>query len=257
MSPPDDSSWSPAPSVESAATGEMSARSRRSFLTGLIAAGAGYAGLHWLNTRPPADGVPWPLRKGLQFNESISRKLFDPGRHIAEMPAAALTAGGPRVNGDIGLDSPLDLAAWRLRIAGTSLALRVDDLRPLTEVAQITPLRCIEGWTTIARWTGVRLADFTDRFYPAGRRSAYVELSTPDGQYYVGLDAASALHAQTLLCYEINGQPLSNEHGAPLRLLIPTKYGIKNLKRVGTIRYTDERPADYWEKEGYDWFAGL
>ena len=84
----------------------------------------------------------------------------------------------------------------------------------------------------------------------------YVMLSTPDGAYYVGLDIESALHPQTLLCYEMNGQPLTRGHGAPLRLAIPVKYGIKNIKRIGTIRFTDERPADYWAERGYDWYAG-
>jgi DMSO/TMAO reductase YedYZ molybdopterin-dependent catalytic subunit len=67
----------------------------------------------------------------------------------------------------------------------------------------------------------------------------------------------SALHPQTLLCYEMNGSPLEDEHGAPLRLVMPVKYGIKNIKRIGLIRYTNERPEDYWAEQGYDWFAGL
>ena len=50
--------------------------------------------------------------------------------------------------------------------------------------------------------------------------------------------------------------PLTPEHGAPLRLAIPLKYGIKNIKRIGTIRFTDARPADYWAERGYDWYAG-
>jgi DMSO/TMAO reductase YedYZ molybdopterin-dependent catalytic subunit len=55
----------------------------------------------------------------------------------------------------------------------------------------------------------------------------------------------------------MNGAPLAIENGAPLRLRIPTKYGIKNIKRIGTIAYTDQRPADYWAEQGYDWYAGL
>jgi DMSO/TMAO reductase YedYZ molybdopterin-dependent catalytic subunit len=84
----------------------------------------------------------------------------------------------------------------------------------------------------------------------------YTALETPDREYYVGLDMASALHPQTLLCYEMDGRPLTLEHGAPLRLVIPVKYGIKNLKRIGTVRFTDARPADYWAEQGYDWYAG-
>jgi DMSO/TMAO reductase YedYZ molybdopterin-dependent catalytic subunit len=54
----------------------------------------------------------------------------------------------------------------------------------------------------------------------------------------------------------MNHQPLTSEHGAPLRLVIPVKYGIKYIKWIGTIRFTDERPADYWAERGYDWYAG-
>jgi DMSO/TMAO reductase YedYZ molybdopterin-dependent catalytic subunit len=72
----------------------------------------------------------------------------------------------------------------------------------------------------------------------------------------VGLDIHSAIHPQTLLCYEINGEPLSLAHGAPLRLVTPLKYGIKHLKRIGTISFADERPADYWAELGYDWDSG-
>ena len=79
---------------------------------------------------------------------------------------------------------------------------------------------------------------------------------TPDELYYVGLDIASALHPQTLLCYEMNGEPLTAGHGAPLRLVTPLKYGIKHLKRIGTIAFADTRPKDYWAELGYDWDAG-
>jgi DMSO/TMAO reductase YedYZ molybdopterin-dependent catalytic subunit len=91
----------------------------------------------------------------------------------------------------------------------------------------------------------------------------YVGMTTPptddapEGGYYVGLDMPSARHAQTMLCYEMNGKPLTAEHGAPLRLVIPVKYGIKNIKRIGRIIYTDKKPKDYWAEQGYDWFAGL
>jgi DMSO/TMAO reductase YedYZ molybdopterin-dependent catalytic subunit len=59
------------------------------------------------------------------------------------------------------------------------------------------------------------------------------------------MNMPSILHPQPLLCYEMNGEPLTLPHGAPLRLVTPTKYGIKQIKRIGRISYTDERPADY------------
>ena len=74
--------------------------------------------------------------------------------------------------------------------------------------------------------------------------------------YYVGLDVASAMHPQTLLAWALNGEPLTWNHGAPLRLAIPIKYGVKNIKRIATIRWTNVRPTDYWGERGYDWYCG-
>jgi DMSO/TMAO reductase YedYZ molybdopterin-dependent catalytic subunit len=228
---------------------------RRSFLTGGAAALAGLAGWQWVRTRPEEEGVPWPLRRVLQFNERLARAAFRDGSMAATFPAEQ--AEEPRVNGEIGLERKIDPKAWRLQVRGAGgreLRLPLDEIRRLPRVEHVTELKCIEGWSTVVRWAGVRLRDFAEHH----RLSApYVGLETPDGDYYVGLDAASALHPQTLLCYEMNGAPLTAEHGAPLRLVIPVKYGIKNIKRVGVIRFTEDRPADYWAARGYDWYAGL
>jgi len=108
------------------------------------------------------------------------------------------------------------------------------------------------------KWGGVRFQDFVARYAP-GRTdpNSYVGLETPERDYYVGLDMASAMHPQTLLCYEMNGEPLASEHGAPLRLVTPLKYGIKNLKRIGRIAFSNARPPDYWAERGYDYYAGF
>lgn len=141
------------------------------------------------------------------------------------------------------------------------LLLTMDTLRLLPHVEMVTQLKCIEGWSEIVHWGGVRMVDFIRAYKPAraanGSMVRYVGLETPDSEYYVGLDMASAMHPQTLLCYEINGQPLEPEHGAPLRLVTPLKYGIKNLKQIGRITFTDAKPKDYWAEQGYDWYAGL
>ena len=85
----------------------------------------------------------------------------------------------------------------------------------------------------------------------------HVGMETPDGGYYVGIDMESAMHPQTLLAYELNGQPISNQHGAPVRLIVPVKYGVKNLKRIGRIFFSDTRPRDFWTERGYDYYVGL
>jgi DMSO/TMAO reductase YedYZ molybdopterin-dependent catalytic subunit len=107
----------------------------------------------------------------------------------------------------------------------------------------------------------VRFADFLAAFRLGQKASGefypYVGLATPDEEYYVSLDMASMLHPKTMLAMAINGVPLTPEHGAPLRLIVPVKYGIKNIKRIGSIEFADSAPPDYWAERGYDWYAGL
>lgn len=232
---------------------ELSRLTRRGFLTAAVAAGAGYAGWKWLRTRPREGGIEWPLRRMLENNERLARAYFDPERLSTQFRREDITRA--RINGRLGLQSPLDVDAWRLNIEGVA-ALTIDDLRQFPRRSMITELRCIEGWSTIVQWSGVAFADVMARF-PPPHMPRYISMETPDRGYYVGLDLESALHPQTLLVFEMNGAPLPLLHGAPLRLAIPVKYGIKNIKRIGTIRYTDIRPADFWGERGYDWYAGF
>jgi len=234
---------------------ELSKLTRRGFLTMGVAAGAGLAGWKWLRTRPFEAGLAWPLRRTLEFNESLARGYFSTARLSPTFRPSDVTKA--RLNGNLGLQAPIDLDAWRLKIEGAAepLLLTMDDIRALPPREMITEFRCIEGWSTIVRWRGARLADLMAK-YPPQHRSEFVALETPDRGYYVGLEEESAMHPQTLLAYEINGAPLPLAHGAPLRLAIPVKYGIKNIKRIGTLRYTNIRPADFWAERGYDWYAG-
>jgi DMSO/TMAO reductase YedYZ molybdopterin-dependent catalytic subunit len=230
--------------------------SRRGFLTAAIAAGAGYGTWKWLQTRDQLDGLQWPLRRTLQLNESIAEAYFRDARLNPTFAASRITRPS-RVNGNLGLDPAFDPATWRLRIegAGKPVLLTLDDIQSMPRHEQITEFRCIEGWSTIVKWTGTRFADLMARF-PPDEHVEFVSMETPDRGYYVGLDMQSAMHPQTLLAYAINDQPLPAAHGAPLRLAIPVKYGIKNIKRIGVIRYTNVRPADFWAERGYDWYAG-
>ncbi len=261
----------PAPIPPDPALRQMRRLTRRGFATGAIVALSGAAGWGWLRSRTAADGIPWPLRRMLEWNQSVAQAYFRPTRLA---PTFAITSARmPRVNGHVGLDGHFDPRTWSLHVNNTTgatpLQLSIADIKTLPRVDMTTELKCIEGWSDPVHWTGARLVDLAAKFGMATRTGLkldlervasdafrYVMLSTPDGAYYVGLDAESAFHAQTLLCYEMNGMPLTPQHGVPLRLVIPVKYGIKNLKRIGTIHFTDDRPADYWAERGYDWYAG-
>ena len=251
----------------------MRSQTRRSFVVGGAAILAGWAGWHWLHTRREDGGVSWPLRRALDVNEQLARDYFRSKRLAPDFHGKAPLED--RVNGDLGLEDPIDVEAWRLSVEGLAgrpepLNLALDDIRKLPRVEMTTEFKCIEGWSAVMQWEGVRFTDFMAAYPPQTQSGdpldienspedlpPYVGMATPDSTYYVGLDMESMLHPQSLLAYEINGAPLSDEHGAPLRLVTPVKYGVKNLKRIGTIRYSRARPADYWAEEGYDWYIGL
>jgi DMSO/TMAO reductase YedYZ molybdopterin-dependent catalytic subunit len=235
-------------------------RNRRSFLVAGAAALGGLAGLRWLTTRRSEDDLLWPLHSALGLNEEIWRDLYKKTRLAPEFAKSQAVAEA-RENGDIGIAEEVEPSEWKLLVEGTgdeALAtdgLTLADIKSLPRVEMITELKCIEGWSQIVQWAGARFSDFVSKYSP-GAMTEYVSMETPDGEYYVGLDMDSAIHPQTLLAYEMNGAPLTSAHGAPLRLVIPLKYGIKNIKRIGTIRFTNRRPTDYWAERGYDWYAG-
>ena len=242
---------------------EMNRRTRRSFLTGGVAALGGFGAFEWIRTRRPDSGQAWPLRRVLDTNEELARDYFGKRRLAQQFPISEAVKE-VRLNERIGMEDPLVPAEWKLIVANSDqgdsddddITLHMDDIRKLPHAEHVTELKCIEGWSQKVHWGGARFADFAKK-YPPAKGTSYVGMETPDAGYYVGLDLESTLQPQTLLCYEINGEPLPEPHGAPLRLVIPTKYGIKNLKRIGKIFYSQDRPRDYWAEQGYDWYAGL
>jgi DMSO/TMAO reductase YedYZ molybdopterin-dependent catalytic subunit len=168
-----------------------------------------------------------------------------------------------RVNSDIGVEAekPFDIAGWKLEVKkqnGEVTYITLQELQALPKTEIVYTFKCVEGWDQISYWGGVKFSDFITHFKLDDQaKLEYVGMETPDKTYYVGIDMPSVMHPQTLLAYEVNAKPLPLEHGAPLRLIIPVKYGIKNLKRIGTITFSNKRPRDYWAEDGYDYYSGL
>ena len=243
-----------APTISEA---EFKTKSRRSLIVGGAAALAGVLGWRWLGSQPKIDRLPALLRKNHELAERVWRGLYRPGAMAPTFPIAA--SGMPRVNGRHGLRSEIDLDAWSMQIlnhAGQEIdRLDMEAIRALPKVEMTTELKCIEGWSQIVHWGGARFSDVAALYSEASQRE-YVGLATPDGGYTVGMDMDAMMHAQTLLAYEMQGEPLERWHGAPLRLVTPLKYGVKHIKRIGSVQFTDARPGDYWAERGYDWYIG-
>jgi DMSO/TMAO reductase YedYZ molybdopterin-dependent catalytic subunit len=156
-------------------------------------------------------------------------------------------------------DPGVDLDAWTLGIDG--LVARGGDftlqqIQALPKVRQNTRHICVEGWNVIGNFSGTRLSDLLSAA-GADTSARYLSFQCEDG-YYESLDMATALHPQSLACYEMYGAPLLRGHGAPLRLILPTKIGYKSAKYLTSITVTNVLPVrGYWEDQGYDWFYGL
>jgi len=235
-------------------------KTRRDFLIGGVAALGAIGGYEWIHSAKRDGGLAWPERRVLDLNGKLAESYVS-SSHL--MPAYSPNQiGWLKPNGDIGMDDDIDANNWEVKVThdqgGPDIKLSLPDIKALPKIEMITRFCCIEGWSTITHWGGARFSDFTHKYSrPGAKLTNFVSLATPGDDYYVGLDMKSAMHPQTLLAYEQNGKPLADEHGAPLRLVIPVKYGIKSIKRVGLIQYTNDKPDDYWAEEGYDWFAGL
>ena len=207
------------------------------------------------------------LNRSLHFDDDVAEALYSQNRRVPTYSKSQITPLRNNYNGatpDSGY-----VSAWQLTLDGLASGLSVslniwDLLMRFSTFEQITRLVCVEGWSAVAWWSGLRFDDLLHAYPPMSQaRWARVESSVnldPYGRpdlYYVSLDMATARHPQTLLATHLNGQPLPVEHGAPLRLLVPVKLGLKNVKAITRISYVAEEPADYWAERGYSRYDGI
>lgn len=237
-----------------------------SFTAFAVLSAAGIGAWTWLYKAPEevagiTAGARRPLRQALNKTELAFRNFFS-NTHLVKTYPPSMAEKKVRVNSLIGIDDKgFDASSWRLvieREGNKNLIIPIEELKALPATDLVFTFKCVEGWDQIQHWTGIRFADFIAH-YGLQKEAAldFVGMETPDGNYYIGLDRESAMHPQTILAWAMNGEVLEPEHGAPLRLIIPVKYGLKSLKRIGTMRFSNERPADYWAELGYDYYSGL
>jgi DMSO/TMAO reductase YedYZ molybdopterin-dependent catalytic subunit len=235
----------------------MTASTRRRFLaTGLRSAGlVALGGLACDGSRPHAGFLGVMER----VNERFQRAMFDPDRLAPELGEEAESPPGAFPAYKISKVFPVAPAGWALNVRGLvarPLTLSVPELLRLPRTHTRVRHHCVEGWSAVASWEGVRLAEIA-RLAGVDERARYVEFASFDSGYWSSWDLESALHPQTILAYGMNGAPLPMEYGAPLRLYSAVKLGYKMVKYLTEVTFLPVRTGGYWEDQGYEWFAGV
>jgi DMSO/TMAO reductase YedYZ molybdopterin-dependent catalytic subunit len=198
------------------------------------------------------------LRTMSRFNDTAQAFLFDPNKLAPTYPESMITRPFP-FNAFYDIDDVpiVDGATYKLPVSGLVTGKKVwtlEELRALPQEDQITRHICIEGWSAIGRWGGVRFSEFLKRS-GADTTAKYVAFQCADN-YSTSIDMPTALHAQTLLTLTYDGQVLPPKYGFPMKLRMPTKLGYKNPKHIVSISVTNTYPGGYWENQGYNWFGG-
>ncbi|MEA2697829.1 MAG: hypothetical protein QOI66_2100, partial [Myxococcales bacterium] len=204
-----------------------------------------------------------------RLNDRVQRGLFRSGKLAPEEPASAVTREGEFPLYKVGDNYPDVPERWRLRVHGLvakPLDLSLADLKRLPSTQFRVRHHCVEGWSAVASWHGVGVAEIA-RLCGADPRARFVEFRSfergqptedgPEVRYYSSWDRESAEHPQTILAYGRNGAAMTLEEGAPLRLYSAVKLGYKMVKWVDEVVFQPVRTGGYWEDLGYEWFAGV
>jgi len=204
------------------------------------------------------DSAEHALMKVSRLNDRVQGWLFDPNKLAPTYPESMITRPFP-FNAYYDEDEvpEVDAASYRLELGGLVADRRawtLPELRALPQTDQVTRHICVEGWSAIGKWGGVRFSDFLARV-GADTSAKYIGFKCAD-DYYTSIDMPTALHAQTLLTLTYDGQQLPPRYGFPMKLRMPTKLGYKNPKHIQAIFVTNTYPGGYWEDQGYNWFGG-
>jgi DMSO/TMAO reductase YedYZ molybdopterin-dependent catalytic subunit len=193
------------------------------------------------------------------WNEKFEGLVFSPSRLAPELPASATTLESAFPSYFISDSLPTVPANWTLNVGGLverELVLTLDQLQKLPRTDLRVRHHCVEGWSAVAAWHGVRVSEIAKL---AGLKPGvrYVEFNSFDDDYFSSWDLGSAMHPQSLLAYGMNGHPLGANHGAPLRLYSAVKLGYKMCKYLTEVNFLPTQTGGYWEDQGYDWFGGV
>jgi len=238
---------------------------RRKFLAGMTAAGAAAAG--GLQLRK----IVFPSTTALAGTgtkiDGIRKSPFSTTETIT--PYKDVTTYNNYYEFSTDKDGPAKLAQnfrtrpWKVKIDGLVEKKQELDVDEIIKMAppeeRIYRHRCVEGWSIVVPWIGFSLSELIKRANPTSK-AQFVEFTTlydpgrmPGQQrqvlqwpYVEGLRMDEAMHPLALLCFGMYGEELPNQDGAPLRLVLPWKYGFKSIKAIVRIRFTEKQPLNTW-----------
>jgi DMSO/TMAO reductase YedYZ molybdopterin-dependent catalytic subunit len=248
---------------------------RRQFLKGTAGA-ASLMALAGCDNLTQSSWFPSILHKAEKLTERVQRAITPTNALAREYGEADISTVFP-ANGNIdpGTTDYAEMAQnnfaeWDVLIDGLvkiPMMFSLATIKDMPARTQITRHDCVEGWSAIGKWTGVPLGDLMRQVQPLpNARYAVFHCADVDDEgtaYYESMAVVDCYHPQTILAYELNGQPLDIPHGAPLRLRFERQLGYKQAKYVEQIELV-ESLADigggkggYWEDQGYEWYAGI
>lgn len=251
------------------------AMERRGFLKGTVGA-AGLLALAGCDNLTQSRWFSSILQKTERLTEGVQRAITPASAMAKEYGETDISRVFPaNGNTDPGTEEyaemvKKDFAGWDVLIDGlvkTPTTLSLSAIKEMPARTQITRHDCVEGWSAIGKWTGVPLGDLLHKVEPLPTAKYAVfhcaDIDDEGISYYESMAVVDCFHPQTILAYELNGQPLDVPHGAPLRLRFERQLGYKHAKYVDHIELV-ESLADigggrggYWEDQGYEWYAGI
>jgi DMSO/TMAO reductase YedYZ molybdopterin-dependent catalytic subunit len=185
-------------------------------------------------------------------------------------PVFRANGNPPPMTMDYAAGAKRNWVKWRLDIGGLvqkPARFSLAELQAMPSRTQITRHDCVEGWSVIGKWKGVRLEEILKRVRPRPEAKYVVfrcmDIDGEGNNYYESIDLEDAVHPQTILAYELNDRPLPIDNGAPLRLRVENQLGYKHAKYIHTIEFVEsfEKIAggkgSYWADQGYEWYAGI
>jgi methionine sulfoxide reductase catalytic subunit len=250
---------------------------RRQFLAGAAVAGAAVVGGLTLRDTiaPSARALAGNKINGIQKSQFSTKETITPYQDVTHYNN--YYEFGTSKTDPAEMAKNFRTRPWKVKIEGAvekKLQLDVEEIIKMAPPEErIYRHRCVEGWSIVVPWIGFSLSELIKHVNPTSK-AKYVEFTTLmdpaqmpgergsvlDWPYREGLRMDEAMHPLALLCFGMYGEDLPNQDGAPLRIVLPWKYGFKSAKAIASIKFTEKQPLNTWNvsaPQEYGFYANV